>query len=72
MKYPDIEGEAIKRDAEIARKAEMFDRFVKHVIEKETLLDKSEYAMLGIDDVQAEVIHTRALNRIMRNRRYGR
>ena len=44
----------------------------KHVIEKETLLDKSEYAMLGIDDVQAEVIHTRALNRIMRNRRYGR
>ena len=70
-KYPDIEGEAIKRDEEIARKAEMFDKFVKHVIKNEKLLSREEYEMLGIDDDQAEILHARAINKLMENK-YGR
>lgn len=71
MRYPDIEGEAIARDAEMMRKAEMFDKFVKHVIKNEKLLSREEYEMLGIDDDQAEILHARAINKLMENK-YGR
>ena len=72
MGYPDIENEAIKRDAEIARKAEMFDRFVKHVVDKEILLGREEYDMLGIDPDTTDIIIARALKRIMEKKVNGR
>lgn len=72
MGYPDIEGEAIARDEEIARKAEMFDRFVNHVIEKEVLLGREEYDLLGLDPDTADILIARALKRIMEKKVHGR
>ena len=72
MRYPDIEGEAIARDEEIARKAEMFDRFVKHVVDKEILLGRDEYEMLGIDPDTTDILIARALKRIMEIKVHGR
>ena len=71
MKYPDIEGEAIARDAEIARKAEMLDRFVKHIIDKPILMSRAEYEMLGLDD-DADILIARAINRMMEKNGHGR
>ena len=72
MRYPDIEGEAIARDEEIARTAEMFDKFVKHVVDKEILLGREEYEMLGIDPDTTDIIIARALKRIMERKVNGR
>lgn len=70
MKYPDIEGEAIKRDAEIVRKAEMFDKFVQHITEKPILMSRAEYEMLGLGD-DADMLITRALSRMMEKNGHG-
>ena len=72
MRYPDIEGEAIARDEEIVRKAEMFDRFVKHIIKNEKLLSREEYEMLGLDDEQADILTARALRKLMEKNGHGR
>ena len=72
MGYPDIEGEAIARDEEIAHKAEMFDRFVKHVVDKEILLSRAEYEMLGLEDEQADILTARALRKLMEKNGHGR
>lgn len=71
MKYPDIEDEAIKRDEEIAYKAEMFDKFVQHVVESKLLLNRAEYEMLGLGD-HAELLTARALSKIMEKNGHGR
>lgn len=71
MKYPDIESEAIKRDAEIARKAEMYDRFVQHLTEEPILMSRAEYEMLGLDD-DADILIARAINIMMEKNGHGR
>lgn len=71
MKYPDIEGEAIKRDTEIARKAEMYDKFVQHLIDKPILMSRAEYEMLGLGD-DADILIARAINRMMEKNGHGR
>jgi hypothetical protein len=70
MTYPDIEGEAIKRDAEIAKKAEMFDKFVQHIIDKPILMSRAEYEMLGLED-HADMLIARALSRMMEKNGHG-
>lgn len=71
MKYPDIEGEAIKRDAEIARKAEMYDKFVQHLTEKPILMSRAEFEILGLDD-DADILIARAINRVREKNGHGR
>lgn len=71
MKYPDIEGETIKRDAEIVRKAEMYDKFVQHLIEEPILMSRAEYEMLGLGD-NADILIARAINRMMEKNGHGR
>lgn len=71
MGYPDIEGEAMARDAEIVRKAEMFDRFVQHITDKPILMSRAEYEMLGLED-DADMLIARALNRLMEKNGHGR
>lgn len=71
MKYPDIEGETIKRDAEIAKKAEMYDRFVQHLIDKPILMSRAEYEMLGLGN-DADILIARALKRMMEKNGHGR
>jgi hypothetical protein len=70
MKYPDIEGEAMARDAEIAKKAEMFDKFVQHIIDKPILMSRAEYEMLGLGD-DADMLIARALSRMMEKNGHG-
>lgn len=70
MGYPDIEGEAMARDAEIVRKAEMFDKFVKHITDKPILMSRAEYEMLGLED-DADMLIARALSRMMEKNGHG-
>lgn len=71
MGYPDIEREAIKRDEELSRKAEMFDKFVQHLIDNPILMNRAEYEMLGLGE-QADILIARALNRMMEKNGHGR
>ena len=49
----------------------MFDRFVKHLIEKPILMSRAEYEMLGFED-DADMLIARALNRLMEKNGHGR
>ena len=70
-KYPDIEGDALRNDEIIAYKAEMLDKFVKHVVESKVLLSNAEYEMIGLGDI-AEELRAKAVNSMMERVKNGR
>lgn len=53
--YPDIESEAIAIMAELTRKASMYDRFVRHIVEDKVLMTREEYEMIGLGDKADEL-----------------